>query len=60
MFEIEPPAPRPPIFAAPNTVLSDHTGWYSEASVTDLRRKAAEEVLRILTGQPPRNPVAIP
>ena len=41
-------------------MLSDHTGWYSEASVTDLRRKAAEEVLRILTGQPPRNPVAIP
>ena len=60
MFEIEPPAPSHPIFAAPNTVLSDHTGWYSEASVTDLRRKAAEELLRILTGQPPRNPVAIP
>lgn len=58
VFEVEPPDLSHPIFAAPNTVLSDHTGWYSEASVTDLRRKAAEEVLRVLTDQQPHNPVA--
>lgn len=57
VFETEPPSPDAPIFAAPNTVFSDHIGWYSEASVTDLRRKAASEVLRILTGQPPQHPV---
>lgn len=57
VFETEPPDPGHPIFAAPNTVFSDHTGWYSEASIVDLRRGAAEEARRVLSGQPPRNPV---
>ena len=59
VFEIEPPDLGHPIFAAPNTVLTDHIGWYSEASVADLRRKAATEVLRLLTGQLPHHAVNI-
>jgi D-3-phosphoglycerate dehydrogenase len=36
-------------------VVSDHTGWYSEESVKDLRRKASEEIARVFAGEIPRN-----
>ncbi|UCE30544.1 MAG: C-terminal binding protein [Burkholderiales bacterium] len=55
VFEHEPPATDGPIFGAPNTVLSDHTAWYSEDSVSVLQTKAAAEVERVLTGQVPLN-----
>lgn len=55
VFEIEPPHRDNPLFALPNVVLSDHTGWYSEESVAELQRKTAEEAARILRGEPPLN-----
>lgn len=55
VFEQEPPAPTNPLFKAPNTVLSDHCGWYSEASVRELQTKAGEEMARVLSGHAPRN-----
>jgi len=55
VFEQEPPALSHPLFQSPSVVISDHTGWYSEESVADLQRKAAEEVVRILEGREPRN-----
>lgn len=55
VFSSEPPAPNNPLLALPQVVLSDHTGWYSESSVRDLQRKAAEEVARVIIGQPPRH-----
>ncbi|CAN7572574.1 C-terminal binding protein [Rhizobium sp. LjRoot30] len=55
VFEQEPPGADNPLFALPNVVVSDHTGWYSEESVRDLRRKAAEEVARVFSGEEPRN-----
>ena len=55
VFETEPPAKDNPLLTAPNTVLSDHTGWYSEASVRELQSKAAAEVVRVLQGKPPLN-----
>jgi D-3-phosphoglycerate dehydrogenase len=54
VFEQEPPKDSP-LFALPNVVVSDHAGWYSEESVADLQRKAAEECVRILEGKPPLN-----
>lgn len=53
VFSTEPPARDNPLLGTPQAVLSDHTGWYSESSVADLQRKAAEEVARVLSGQPP-------
>ena len=55
VFETEPVAPDNPLLSAPNTVLSDHTAWYSERSVAVLQRNAAEEIARVLQGEPPRN-----
>ena len=51
----EPPASDHPLFALNNVVLSDHTAWYSEESVAELQTKAAEEVARVLQGEPPRH-----
>lgn len=55
VFEEEPPARDNPLFSLPNVIVSDHTGWYSEQSVRDLRRKASEEIERVFRGQEPRN-----
>lgn len=55
VFENEPPSLENPLIGAPNTVLSDHCGWYSEASVRELQGKAGEELARVLAGHPPRN-----
>lgn len=55
VFEHEPPTADNPLFALSNAVVSDHTGWYSEQSVDDLRRKASEEIVRVFSGEVPRN-----
>jgi len=53
VFEHEPPAPTHPIFALDNVVVTNHIGWYSEESMRDLQRKAAEEAVRVLRGETP-------
>ncbi|OCW58393.1 C-terminal binding protein [Hoeflea olei] len=55
VFEEEPVRPDHPLLRTPNTVLSDHTAWYSERSVAVLQRNAATEISRVLSGEPPRN-----
>lgn len=55
VFEQEPPGKDHLLFALDNVVLSDHTAWYSEESIADLQTKAAEEVARVLQGEPPRH-----
>ena len=41
----------------PNILLTPHTAFYSVEGYNELRTKTAEEVRRILLGEPPRNPV---
>jgi D-3-phosphoglycerate dehydrogenase len=55
VFTEEPVRSDNPLLELNNVVVSDHTGWYSEESVQDLQRKAAEEVVRILDGKLPLN-----
>ena len=55
VFEQEPPDLSHPLFGLSNLITSDHTGWYSEESVAELQRKAAEEIVRVLKGEEPRN-----
>ena len=52
----EPPTSSP-LFGRDNVVLTPHTSFYSVESLVELQTKAADEVVRVLTGQPPRNPV---
>jgi len=44
----EPPDPADPILAAPNTVLSPHVAWYSEASNRRMREQAVDGALEYL------------
>lgn len=53
----EPPAADNPLLKAPNVILAPHAAWYSEESLVDLQRKAAEEMKRILTGETPKSQV---
>lgn len=53
VFEAEPLPANSPLRRLENVVLTDHTSWYSEESVEELRRKVAENVAQVLTtGRP--------
>ena len=41
----------------PRVILTPHSAFYSIEGFVELRRKTAEEIRRLLTGEPPRNPV---
>ena len=43
--------------AHPNVLFTPHTAFYSVEGYIELRTKTAEEVRRLLLGEPPRNPV---
>lgn len=55
VFDAEPPPPDHPFFALDSAVVTDHAGWYSEESVAELQRKGAEEIARVLSGEPPKS-----
>jgi D-3-phosphoglycerate dehydrogenase len=52
----EPPVDSP-LLGRDSVIITPHTSFYSEESLVDLQVKAAEEVVRVLGGQAPRNPV---
>ena len=55
VFDPEPLASDNPLRTLNNLVISDHAGWYSEESQLELQTKAAQEVVLVLTGHPPRS-----
>jgi D-3-phosphoglycerate dehydrogenase len=57
VLEAEPPGAAHPLLDFPQVIVTPHVAFYSEESLQELQRKAAEEVARVLTGQPPRYPV---
>jgi len=52
VFETEPLPDDHPLRNCPNALLTSHIAWYSDQSVPTLQRKAAEEVVRALRGEP--------
>jgi D-3-phosphoglycerate dehydrogenase / 2-oxoglutarate reductase len=52
----EPPVASP-LFGRDNVILTPHMSFYSEESLIELQTRAAEEVVRVLSGQMPRSPV---
>lgn len=55
--EGEPLPTSHPLFSLDNVLLAPHVAFYAEESLVDLQRRCAEEVVRVLAGEPPRNPV---
>ena len=51
----EPPAWTTPLRALDNTVLTPHAGFYSAASIAELARRTAENVLAVLEGGLPQS-----
>ncbi len=54
----EPPSKKHPLLGIPGCVITPHSAWYSTAAMGELRRKSAEEVLRVLSGKKPKYRVA--
>jgi D-3-phosphoglycerate dehydrogenase len=52
----EPPTASP-LLGRINVILTPHMSFYSVESLVELQTKAAEEVVCVLTGRAPRNPV---
>jgi D-3-phosphoglycerate dehydrogenase len=46
-----------PLFSLDNVVITPHAAYYSVEAIGTVRRFAAEEVVRVLTGQAPLSPV---
>ncbi len=49
--------PTNPLLELPNVVVTPHSAYYSVESIATVRTIAAEEAVRVLTGQPARFPV---
>lgn len=49
--------PDDPLFSLDNVVITPHAAYYSEEAIATVRHFAAEEVVRVLTGQGPLSPV---
>ncbi len=54
---VQEPPTSSPLFGRDNVVITPHTSFYSDESLVELQTKAAQEVVAVLSGKPPRNPV---
>jgi D-3-phosphoglycerate dehydrogenase len=58
VWEHEPVGLDHPLFRCDNFIASPHVAGLSVEGHVDNRTKQAQEVVRVLSGQPPRNPVS--
>jgi D-3-phosphoglycerate dehydrogenase len=54
VFETEPLPKDSPLRKAPNLVLTPHAAWYSDLAIMKLQQLVADDITRLLGGQPPR------
>ena len=57
VFETEPLPDDHPLKKLDNVILTDHTGYYSEESLVELKIKAARNIVEVLKGNKPTYPV---
>jgi D-3-phosphoglycerate dehydrogenase len=55
VVEGEPNCPRE-LLSRGNVIVTPHVAFSSTLSILELRQRACEEVVRVLSGQPPRHP----
>ncbi|HEX5781106.1 MAG TPA: C-terminal binding protein [Solirubrobacteraceae bacterium] len=59
-LDVTEPEPLPddhPLRTHPRAIVTPHMSFYSEEAQAELQRRAVEEVIRALSGEPPRCPV---
>jgi D-3-phosphoglycerate dehydrogenase / 2-oxoglutarate reductase len=59
-LDVTDPEPLPadhPLRTHPRAIVTPHMSFYSAEAQADLQRRAVDEVVRALTGEPPRSPV---
>jgi D-3-phosphoglycerate dehydrogenase len=56
VLAVEPIDPNSPLLQEERILITPHAAWYSEEAKLDMRTRATEEVVRVLSGQPPRAP----
>ena len=54
VLSVEPGRADHPLFKYDNFLCTPHMAWHSEESALELKRKAAEEVRRVLRDEPPQ------
>lgn len=59
VLDTEPTVPDD-LLTVDNVIITPHVAFSSDLAVGDMRRRAAEEVVTILAGNTPRNPVTLP
>jgi D-3-phosphoglycerate dehydrogenase len=55
VLEHEPLDPASPLLRMEQVIVTPHAAWYSEEGRSDLKRRAAEEAVRVLRGERPRH-----
>ena len=50
------PTPPPKVTTRPDVIVTPHVGFSSDASLSELRRRAAAEIVRVLRGEAPQHP----
>ncbi len=56
VLETEPVVDRE-LASLENVMITPHFGWFSVEAETENRTRTAQEIIRVLAGEPPRNPV---
>ena len=54
------PSPPPALAGRSDVIITPHVAFSSAASVAELRRRAAEEAVRVLRGEAPLHPCNAP
>ena len=49
--------PENPLFTLENIIITPHSAYYSEESIYEARSRASQEVVRVLSGDPPLSPI---
>ena len=57
VLEKEPPDPQNPLLRMENVIISPHMSFYSEESISELKRRTAENVSAVLLGKLPKSVV---